>query len=243
MNEHAKPSPTPEQQMTRLSRRSFMWAGASLLGAYGVLRWINTSASVDGVAAPLRKALEFNDAVAAKLYSPERLSPEFDKSQITELKVNGTDGIESELGDWDLQTPGGTAVTLAQIKALPKTEMIAEHKCVEGWSAIVQWGGTRFSEFAKLQPPPPKAAHVALVTPDGQYYVSVDLPAMMHPQTLLCYEMNGQPLTEEHGGPLRLVLPHKYGVKSLKRIGSIAYSEKPAADFWAEQGYDNYIGL
>lgn len=235
---------TAEEQMKRMSRRSFLWAGVSVAGAYGVLRWINTSQMVDGLPKPLRKALEFNEGVWSGLYSPERLSPEFPKSAVTPIRVNGEYGVGEDFdpSTWALDAPGGP-FDLDEIKGLPKTEMVTEHKCVEGWSAVVHWGGVRFSEFAKLSPVGADMNHVALATPDGEYYVSVDLPAMMHPQTLLCYEMNGKPLAIEHGGPLRLVIPHKYGVKCIKRIGKIRYFRDKAPDYWGEQGYDWYIGL
>ena len=61
--------------------------------------------------------------------------------------------------------------------------------------------------------------------------------------TLLCYEMNGSPLMEEHGAPLRLVIPVKYGVKNIKRLGTIRYSTLRPANYWAERGYDWYVGL
>jgi len=65
---------------------------------------------------------------------------------------------------------------------------------------------------------------------------------MMHPQTILAYEMNGKPLTPEHGAPLRLVSPLKYGIKQLKRIGAIELTNERPRDYWAEQGYDWYSG-
>jgi DMSO/TMAO reductase YedYZ molybdopterin-dependent catalytic subunit len=65
----------------------------------------------------------------------------------------------------------------------------------------------------------------------------------MHPQTLLCYEMNGQPLQTQHGAPLRLVVPVKYGIKNLKRIGRIDFSDSRPKDYWAERGYDWYAGF
>ena len=69
------------------------------------------------------------------------------------------------------------------------------------------------------------------------------MESMLHPQSLLAYEINGAPLSDEHGAPLRLVTPVKYGVKNLKRIGTIRYSRARPADYWAEEGYDWYIGL
>jgi DMSO/TMAO reductase YedYZ molybdopterin-dependent catalytic subunit len=85
--------------------------------------------------------------------------------------------------------------------------------------------------------------YVGLSTPDEMYYVGIDMPSAMHPQTLLCYEMNGQPLPLENGYPLRLIIPVKYGVKHLKRIGSLVFSNERPPDYWAEQGYDYYTGL
>jgi DMSO/TMAO reductase YedYZ molybdopterin-dependent catalytic subunit len=64
----------------------------------------------------------------------------------------------------------------------------------------------------------------------------------MHPQTLLVYEMNGAPLRPEHGAPLRLASPTKYGIKQIKRIGRIEFTAERPRDFWAESGYDWYSG-
>ncbi len=85
--------------------------------------------------------------------------------------------------------------------------------------------------------------YVGMETPDGEYYVGLDMESALHPQTLLAYEMNDKPLTEEHGAPLRLIIPVKYGIKNLKRIGSINFSNQRPRDYWAEQGYDYYSGL
>ena len=84
--------------------------------------------------------------------------------------------------------------------------------------------------------------YVMLSTPDGAYYVGLDIESALHPQTLLCYEMNGQPLTRGHGAPLRLAIPVKYGIKNIKRIGTIRFTDERPADYWAERGYDWYAG-
>ncbi len=85
--------------------------------------------------------------------------------------------------------------------------------------------------------------YVSISTPDRAYYVGLDIKSALHPQTLLCYAMDGRPLTPEHGAPLRLVIPVKYGIKNLKRIGSIRFTDERPADYWAERGYDWYAGL
>ena len=145
---------------------------------------------------------------------------------------------------------------LDAIKKLPRMEMITEFKCIEGWSVIVQWAGARFSDFMKAYPPATRSGgafsldyaedlppYLSMETPDSEYYVGLDMESALHPQTILCYERNGEPLSQDHGAPLRLVIPVKYGVKSLKRIGTIRYASVRPADYWAERGYDWYIGL
>lgn len=151
----------------------------------------------------------------------------------------------------------GLLLTLEDIRALPRVEMTTELKCIEGWSVIVNWAGARFSDFAASYRPPTREGrgapdvrgrpedlvrYVGMETPDGGYYVGMDMPSALHPQTLLCYEMNGQPLTPEHGAPLRLVTPVKYGIKHIKRVGRITFTDERPADFWAERGYDWYSG-
>ena len=64
----------------------------------------------------------------------------------------------------------------------------------------------------------------------------------LHPQTLLCYEMDGRPLTTDHGAPLRLLIPVKYGIKSLKQVRTLRFADRRPADYWAERGYDGYAG-
>ncbi len=150
----------------------------------------------------------------------------------------------------------GLLLTLDDIRSLPRVEMTTELKCVEGWSTVVNWTGARFSDFInRFQPatrngsapnvaeqPENLLPYVSLVTPDGGYYVGWDMPSILHPQTLLAYEMNGAPLTLEHGAPLRLMSPTKYGIKQIKRIGRIAFTAERPADYWAERGYDWYAG-
>ena len=150
----------------------------------------------------------------------------------------------------------GLLLTLDDIRALPRVEMTTELKCIEGWSVIVNWAGARFADFAAQYQPPTRGGgapdarnrsddlvqYVSLVTPDGGYYVGMDMESALHPQTLLCYEMNGQPLNAAHGAPLRLVTPVKYGIKHIKRIGRISFTDTRPADFWAERGYDWYSG-
>ncbi len=137
----------------------------------------------------------------------------------------------------------GLLLTLDDIKSLPRIEMTTELKCIEGWSVICNWTGARFSDFAAKFSPPEFVRYVSLITPDRGYYVGWDMPSILHPQTILAYEMNGAPLKTEHGAPLRLVTTTKYGIKQIKRIGRIEFTNERPADYWAERGYDWYSGL
>ncbi len=157
-------------------------------------------------------------------------------------------------------TPGpaampGLLLTMDDIRKLPHVEMVTEFKCVEGWSEIVHWGGARLRDFVAAYPPPggdgrpvdlaagnEMAQYVGFDTPDGEYYTGIEPEAALHPQSLLAYELNGKLLTADHGAPLRLVTPLKYGIKQLKQIGRITYSEARPHDYWHEQGYDYYVG-
>jgi DMSO/TMAO reductase YedYZ molybdopterin-dependent catalytic subunit len=134
----------------------------------------------------------------------------------------------------------GLLLMLDHIRALPHVEMVTQLKCIEGWSEIVHWGGARLSDFIAAYHPDagslPK--YVGMDTPNGEYYVGLFREDALHPQTLLCYEMNGQPLSRDHGAPLRLVTPIKYGIKHLKQIGRISFTNEKPHDYWAENGYD-----
>ena len=119
---------------------------------------------------------------------------------------------------------------------------------------IQHWGGVRFTDFI---------THYGLGTRSGKAlsvyalddfypYVGLALPGWwllrgagyaLHPQTRLAFEMNGQPIIAEHGAPGRLIIPVKYGVKNLKRIGTIRFTDERPADYWAENGYDYYQSL
>jgi DMSO/TMAO reductase YedYZ molybdopterin-dependent catalytic subunit len=149
------------------------------------------------------------------------------------------------------------ALSMKDLKWVPKTETSTEFKCIEGWSENISYAGIRFSDFMKqfnLGTRSGKAPdfekglgdlypYVGFETPDRKYYVSLDMESLLHPQSVLAYELNGVPLTLKHGAPLRLVIPVKYGIKSLKRIGKIIFSEERLPDYWEERGYDWYSGL
>ncbi len=254
------PADAARKQMSQRSRRNFLIGGVtSLAGVFG-WRWMPDETKQE----LLRKTFRFNERVSQIFYRPSRLSPEFPLTSVSPRRMNGAAGLSEgfDPANWRLSI-GGLAnrtddltVSLADIKTLPRTEMTTELKCVEGWSIIVNWAGVRFSDFAAAYLPktndgsapdifnhPEKLVpYVSLTTPNEEYYVGWDMPSILHPQTLLAYEMNGEPLLLEHGAPLRLASPTKYGIKQIKRIGRIEFTAERPKDYWAEQGYDWYSG-
>ncbi len=249
MNQHSEKSPVEvDTRLKRMSRRGFVGAGLTLLAAGGGLKWLGSQTPDDGIAWPLRRIFEFNERLWLAT-GEGRAAREFPAGLAREPRVNGPIGL-------DLKTPRPPERIVLRVEGpdgsrknfdptdfarLPRVESTTELKCVEGWSTVVGWSGYRFADFARLLNI--STTYVGLETPDRAYYVGLDAFAAWHPQTLLCDLMNGQPLNRSHGGPLRLVIPTKYGVKNLKNIGMIRFTENRPRDFWAEQGYDWYLGL
>ena len=215
-------------------------------------KWLYMQPANEGALEPLRKVMNFDEMFFGRFYSPNHLAKTFPINAAAKTpRVNGGDGLSDDFdpSKWNLKIakkPGDTLfVTLDEIKKLPKTELIFDFKCIEGWSQVTHWSGVKFSDFAAayhLQDQE-QYKYAGLVTPDNGYYVGIDMPSMLHPQTLLCYEMNDKPLPMDQGYPLRLIIPVKYGIKHLKRIGTISFSNERPKDFWYERGYDYYSGL
>lgn len=215
-------------------------------------KWLHTQPDIAAAPEPIRKVLNFNEGLFSNLYSNNKLAKTYPLSvAVKKVRVNGNAGLNKDFdaSTWKLKVAraaGDTLyITLDEIKALPKTEIVFDFKCIEGWSQVTHWGGVKFSDFAKKYnlTSQTQMHYVGMETPDKGYYVGNDMPAMMHPQTLLCYEMNDKPLPMNNGYPLRLIIPVKYGVKHLKRIGTIFFSNERPRDYWYEKGYDYYCGL
>jgi DMSO/TMAO reductase YedYZ molybdopterin-dependent catalytic subunit len=207
----------------------------------------------------LNGALHIDDDVAEALYSPRRAVPTYTKSQITPLKnnYNGATPGPGYIPGWHLTLDGlasGVSVAL-DIRSLMTRfsihEQITRLVCVEGWSAVAWWAGLRFDDLLRAHPPIAQAKWVLVessVNLDGYgnpdpYYASIDLATARHPQTLLATNLNGQPLTLEHGAPLRLLAPVKLGLKNVKAITKLTYVAKEPKDYWAERGYSYYDGI
>jgi len=207
----------------------------------------------------LNQALRIDDDVAEALYSGNRMVPTYNKSQITDLKnnYNGATPDPGYISGWNLTLDGlasGLTISLDIRNLMTRFsihEQITRLVCVEGWSAIAWWAGLRFDDLLGTYPPMSQArwARVessvnldATGNPDP-YFMSLDLATACHPQTLLATHFNGQPLTVEHGAPLRLLVPVKLGLKNVKAITKITYSAEEPKDYWGERGYSRYDGI
>ena len=205
-----------------------------------------------GVQTPLRQVLNTNERLFSFTFNPDKKVKEYPKEYaVRHVKVNGDAGMSTDFFDpakWKLQvvkSNGDTLlVTLDEIKKLPKTDVVFNFKCIEGWSQITWWSGVRFVDFAEHYGLDKEAQmkYVGMKTPDEEYFVGIDMPSVMQPQTILCYEMNGKTLPMDQGYPLRLIIPVKYGVKHIKRIGTIFFDNNKPPDYWALRGYDYYTG-
>ncbi len=240
-----------DREMARLTRRSLLTGGIAALLGGGIWEWIRTRREDDSEAWPLRAALRLNEQVWRDFSRDTRLARTFPLRAVDQPRYNGGVGLDDPVdANWKLTLEGMTdsgPLTLGMdaIRALPKTEMVTELKCIEGWSRKIHWGGARLRDlvdkYATLEIDPD--AYVGMATPDGKYYIGLDAASAFHPQTVLAYEMNGQPLEDKHGAPLRLAIPVKYGIKNIKRIGKITYQTTRPGDYWAEDGYDWYAGF
>jgi len=207
----------------------------------------------------LNQALRIDDDVAEALYSENRMVATYTKSQITPLKnnYNGATPDPGYISGWKLTLDGlasGLSVSLDIRNLLARfsvRDQITRLVCVEGWSAIAWWSGLRFDDLIRAYPPMSQAKWARVESsvnldasgnPD-HYFMSLDLATARHPQTLLATHLSGQPLTVDHGAPLRLLAPVKLGLKNVKAITNITYAAEEPRDYWAERGYSRYDGI
>ena len=199
----------------------------------------------------LRMFQQFNDWIQAKAFDGDKLAPEYADNEITPedgFRVNGydTDRPDIDFANWTLTVEGLVdkpgEYTLRQITSLPKRVMNTRHCCVEGWSMIPRWGGSQLRDFLRLAGTDTTAKYVAVECGD-EYTTSFDMPSVLHPQSLLCYEAYEKPLSLEHGAPVRIVMPTKLGYKSAKWVSKLIVTNEKPGGYWEDQGYDWFAGL
>ena len=195
----------------------------------------------------------------AREYAPEERSPEF--------RANGSRTVDTPeyrrhlangFADWRLSVGGMVArplsLSISDLQQMPARTQITRHDCVEGWSAIGQWTGTPLSHLLQLARINDRARYVLFRCADSfgdtPYYESIDMIEAMHPQTIMAWRMNGQPLPERHGAPLRLRVERQLGYKHAKYVTDIEVIEDfrsiagGKGGFWEDRaGYQWWAGI
>jgi DMSO/TMAO reductase YedYZ molybdopterin-dependent catalytic subunit len=222
-----------------------------LLGMSGIGYLLNSCSSelttqVGDLTEPL------NQSFGELLVKPQQLIPEFAKSAIDPkaLLLNSYDGTpEIDRDRYRLTIDGEVKfpmeLNLKALNKLPQTSIIMQHVCVEGWAAIVQWGGFRLRDLAKMVQPKDSAKYVLFQSAD-KYTESWDLASALHPQTILADRMNGEILPDDNGAPLRLATPIKLGYKLSKWVTKVTFASqipKGGKGYWEEQGYEWFGGI
>jgi len=185
----------------------------------------------------------FRSGHSATTFLDRELTP-FSKFPINDYDVDDP-GVDFDR--WTLTVAGAVQkpgdYTLTQIQALPRFRQNTRHVCVEGWDVIGRFGGARLSDFLRIIGADLTARYVYVECADD-YYESLDMATALHPQTLLCYEMYDQPLTREHGAPLRLSIPTKIGYKQAKYLTDLNVTNVlHRFGYWEDQGYSSFYGL
>jgi len=150
-------------------------------------------------------------------------------------------------GPWRLEFGGmidrPMQLSLEQLMDLPRTHQRVNHYCVEGWTAVEQWTGVRFSDLAALVGAHRGAKYVDFESFDDGYHESWDIDSAMHKQTVVAYGLDGHLLGPAHGAPARVYSPVKLGYKNTKYLTRIMFLPSRTGGYWSDRGYEWYGGV
>lgn len=207
-------------------------------------------------AAGLRRLLpgfsRLNDWVGESiLYSPTRLAREYDTAERTvrlpSYFISRVTPMLQDPAAWRLRVEGlvrkPLSLSLDDLQRMPRTSYTVKHHCVEGWTAIATWHGVPMSAIAARCEPLPEARYIRFDSFDSGYSNGWDLASAMHPQTILAYGLNDNPLPAAHGAPLRLYAPTKLGYKMTKYLVSVTFTAERWGGYWEDQGYPWFAGV
>ena len=236
-----------------LTRRKFLGAGA--LGAGGLMLpgcdRLNSSPAFRSL---LQEAGSWHmgaqrligGGALAREYAAADLSPNFRVNGNTDPGTGAYRGhAASRFAQWTLGVDGlvrhPLALPLSALQAMQQRSQITRHDCVEGWSAIGQWQGPQLGQVLSLAGLLPAARYIVFHCADSfgaaPYYESIDLADAFHPQTILAWAMNGQPLPAAHGAPLRLRVERQLGYKQAKYVMRIEARASLAGLYGGKGGY------
>jgi len=242
---------------------------ALIVGAATALAGCDRLAKNETVRETLFSAENFHMWAQRTLMRHDALAHEFRPDQISPVfRANGTANPNTPaykalwrdgFADWRLRVHGlvtrPLAISLAQIRSLPHREQITRHDCVEGWSAIGKWRGVPLKTVLDGAGLSSRARYIVLRCADDMgggnaYYESIDLVDAFHPQTILAFALNDQPLSVANGAPLRLRVERQLGYKQAKYLMEIEAVDRldgigrGKGGFWEDHaGYDWYAGI
>jgi DMSO/TMAO reductase YedYZ molybdopterin-dependent catalytic subunit len=182
------------------------------------------------------------DKVRAAGYDPARLPPgQYLTEKWPVLHAGSVPTID--VATWQLRIFGlvEEEVTLdyEQLRALPVTDLTTDIHCVTRWSRFdAGFRGVHWRELAALCKPLPTAHFVVAHSPQN-FTANLPLEALDEENAMVCYEADGEPLTAEHGGPVRLLVPSRYFWKSAKWLTGLELVSADQPGFWERLGYHN----
>ena len=151
---------------------------------------------------------------------------------------------EIDTTNWQLRIYGLVEYELnldwAAFQQLPQVSDISDFHCVTRWSQLdMDWSGVSAQHLLMLAAPLENAKYVTLHAFDG-YTTNIDLNALLDDDVIVAHSVLGKPLTREHGGPVRMVVPKRYAWKSAKWLKGIELHAEDRLGFWEVRGYHNY---
>ena len=236
--------------MPRIDRRAFV-----KLGAAGGAASLAAACGWDGGNALRPRLLDIsrlNDWMGEKIFfSPTRLartySPAERSAMLPSYFISSMMPMLVNPDAWRLRVDGVVRqpleLSLDELMRMTRVTYTVKHHCVEGWSAIATWHGVPVSAIVERCRPLPTARYINFVSFDSGYSNGWDLASALHPQTILAYGMNDQPLPPAHGAPLRLYSPTKLGYKLTKYLVSMTFTDRRPGGYWEDQGYPWFAGI
>src|SRR6266516_4797294 len=193
-----------------------------------------------------------NDWVGEKIFfSPTRLARTYSAAERSAMLpsyfISSMMPMLVNPDAWRLRVDGlvrqPLELLLDELMRMTRVTYTVKHHCVEGWSAIATWHGVPVSAMVERCRPLPAAQYIDFVSFDSGYSNGWDLASALHPQTILAYGMNDQPLPPAHGAPLRLYSPTKLGYKLTKYLVSMTFTDRRPGGYWEDQGYPWFAGI
>ncbi len=226
MNDDQRPGdlgPEGGGHTVRFSRRWFLVIGAAVVaGLVGLSRLVGGGGTKGGTSSSDTRVPDFSGDFPV-LYV-EKAVPEVPQREWT-VEVTGL--VERPL-----------TVDHARWSSLPRVSYTKDFHCVEGWSVDnVGWAGVRVSEVLSLARPRPEGRFVTFVAYGGTYTDDLTLAEALGGDTLLADTLDGRPLSPEHGGPVRLVVPSQLGYKNVKWVIRLEVTAGRRPGYWEQRGY------